>query len=134
MAKKSEKKNKSLSNNKTNKLQKQIIELLKQKRGINLQLEEIIKEYLNLLPSNKEDLSKWYSELPIKSLSDLCEHEDGRDNLTNLEKIEMRSKLRTDREDALEQVETLKSQITISTIDLLLEKIKLVEKELDKNG
>jgi hypothetical protein len=133
MGNKSDKKAKSsLSNKKINKLQKEIVELLKEKRSIKFQLEEILKEYLTLMPNDKEDLKTWYTELSLDSLSDLCNYESGKQFISNLEKLELKGKLREDREEAVEQIEKIKSQITINNIDVLLEKIKLLEKGLDK--
>jgi hypothetical protein len=133
MGNKSDKKAKSsLSNKKINKLQKEIVELLKEKRSIKFQLEEILQEYLTLMPNDKEDLKDWYTELSLDSLYDLCNYENGKQFISNLEKLELKGKLREDREEAVEQIEKIKSQITINNIDVLLEKIRLLEKGLDK--
>jgi len=120
------------SNKKIIKLQKEIAELLKEKRSIKFQLEEILKEYLTLLPNDQEDLKTWYTELSINSLSDLCNYEAGKDFISNLEKLDLRGKLREDREEAIDQIEKIKSQIMVDSIDVLLEKIKLLEKNLNK--
>lgn len=128
----SKKAKKSLSNKKIAKLQKEIDGLLKEKRSIKFQLEEVLKEYLSLLPNDKEDIKAWYVELPLDSLNDLCNYEAGKEFISNLEKLELRGKLREDREDAIEQIDKIKSQIIVDSIDVLLEKIKLLEKNLNK--
>jgi hypothetical protein len=82
------------------------------------------------LPENTEAISDWYSSLPIDSLSDLLDYEGGKKLVFNLQKLNKRADLRKEKEEKLNKIEELKSEITINSIDILLEKIKVFEKKL----
>ena len=131
MATKKKKEVKSLLCNKTtNKMQMDLVTLLRQKKGLKDNLEKILTEYLQLLPSSNEEVSAWYQSLPLDSLTDLCDYEEGKKIVFNLDKLHRRADLRKEKDEALEKIEEIRSNITISSIDILLEKIKIFEKKL----
>ncbi|MFA6201547.1 MAG: hypothetical protein WC679_14210 [Bacteroidales bacterium] len=130
-SKKSKKEVKSLlTSKKITKMQMELSSLLREKKGLRDDLENILAEFLKLLPENTEAISDWYSSLPIDSLSDLLDYEGGKKLVFNLQKLNERADLRKEKEEKLNKIEELKSEITINSIDILLEKIKVFEKKL----
>ena len=121
-----------LTSKKITKMQMDLVALIREKKGIKDNLENILTEYLKLLPDSAEAASEWYAALPLDSLADLYDYEDGKKLEFNLAKLGRRADLRKEKDEALEKIDDVKSAITINSIDLLLEKIKVFEKKLDK--
>ena len=118
-------------NKKISKLNKELTIATQKKKLLREDVDKIIAEFLKSLPTDKQDLSQWLTKLPIDTLSDLYRYEDGEKLLSCLKLLESRSSLRKDKDQKTESVEQIISNIKILNIDIMLEKIKIIENKLD---
>jgi hypothetical protein len=111
---------------------KKLAALKRQRSFLIKEIREIIEAY-NDKYLNMDDTSEWLNKLPLQSLEDLYQFLSGSKDDYSLTVLELRSRLRKDHSEKVEETMKLEKKIYISQIDLLLAKIGCIQSKLDKN-
>lgn len=110
--------------------QEKLKELQKNRREIELKIKDIIDTY-NSKSANDRDAERFLDRLPLESLKELQEFVSGKKKDSNLENLKVRAKLRKERTQKIEELNSIDKKISESQIDLLLAKIDHVINKIE---
>jgi len=107
---------------------KRLVELKRQYRLLMHDINDLVDVYNE---NEIDESSDWIDNLPLQSLSDIYKFLSGEKDDYSLSKIDLRSRLRKEHAEKVEEFVKLESDIYINEIDIILSKIKCIKLKLD---
>jgi len=110
---------------------KKIKQLQDERKILIEDINQLVSSFQDKAMVPTDDMDKWLHQLPLNSLRDLADFELGNKKDYNLFILHMRSQFRKDKDDRIEDLSKLNSEIFIDQVDVLLDKIECIQKNLD---